>query len=117
MSQKLQDARRYMANMREERWRAQEPNLFDRDSWQQPQSATSEWHHAMLAIIRRTAEQRSSFTVGDLQIPATPDKRAVGAVLLEAARRGWIDPGGWVSGGNERHGRPIRQWFSNLKAA
>jgi hypothetical protein len=117
MSDRLLETRRWIADYRERQRVETIPSLLEPETWTQPKSATASWHTAMLAEIRHTAEHRSSFTVGDLRIPATPDKRAVGAVLLEAARRGWIDPGGWVSGGNTRHGRPIRQWFSNVRAA
>jgi hypothetical protein len=34
--------------------------------------------------------------------------------MQEAARRGWLKPLGWVSGGAGRHGRPVRLWASRI---
>jgi hypothetical protein len=114
VSDRLRETRQYLADQRERRRVETVPNLLDRDTWQSPASATTEWRAAMLEQIRHVAQGRPSFTVEDLRIPPTVDKRAVGAVLLTASRRGWIVSDGYVTGGPTRHGRPVTVWHSKV---
>lgn len=86
------------------------------DTWTESESATEAWKQHALEVVERTARGRASFTVADVlpQLDETYDTRAVGAVLLTAARKRWIVSDGWTSGGASRHGRPVRVWRSRL---
>lgn len=109
-------------NMRHARERAgRGPDLFTaprpaaQDPW--PSLSTSAlWREAALEEVRRVAGRTDTFTVADLDVPDhAQDARAVGNVLLEAARRGWIEATDrYASGGAARHGRPVRVWRSKL---
>jgi hypothetical protein len=117
VTQRLTDTKRWMKDYRESKARAaqSEPSgLFDDHSWTQPESATQTWRHDALAVIRRVAESRESFTVEDVRFPATVDNRSRGAALLDAARRDWIVQDGWRTGDRTRHGRPVRLWRSRV---
>ncbi len=72
------------------------------------------WTMQTLEAIRQVALTHAELTVEDLDglIPPTYDLRAVGAVMLEASRRGYIRKLGWVGSGAKRHGRPLRLWAS-----
>jgi hypothetical protein len=78
------------------------------------ENAGTVWTVQTLEAIRQVALTHSEFTVEDLDglIPATYDLRAVGGVMLEAARRGYCRKLGWVGSGSKRHGRPLRLWAS-----
>ena len=106
--------------------------LFD---WQQAQAARDaalaqvaahaepDWREQALEAVRRTAERLAIFTVDDVwdvgELPATRENRAVGAVMLRAARLGWIRathrfvPTTRVAS----HGCPRRQWESLIYVA
>jgi hypothetical protein len=119
MSQRLRETKQAFADYRDSQRRAEArrtPDLFGGGSWETPESTSDEWTRESLEEIRRVAREARYFTVDDLQIGPTPDRRAIGSVLLTASKRGWITAGGWVPGGAERHGRPIRQWQSRLAA-
>jgi hypothetical protein len=72
------------------------------------------WKEAALRELRALAETRQHFTVEHLspRVPATTDLRALGAILREGAKRGWIIAEGWTPGDRTRHGRPVRVWRS-----
>jgi hypothetical protein len=121
VSQRLTETRRWLNDYREDQRRtaqAQPPDLFDdgATSWETPTSVADDWVTATLDEIRRVALEARHFTVDDLTIGPTPDRRAIGSALLTASKRGWIRAGAWVSGGTGRHGRPVRQWESRLTA-
>jgi hypothetical protein len=78
------------------------------------EAAGDVWRAEALEAVVQTAKRKAVFTVADLDglLPPTIDGRAIGAVLLEAAKRGYIERGDWISGGSARHARPVRQWRS-----
>lgn len=96
-------------------------SLFDAPepapSWEAPRSATPEWVEHTLGVIRNLAETRDTLSAIDVKplVDETYDLRAIGAVLVSAARRGWIEKGPYIDGGRERHGRPIVEWRSRLR--
>ncbi len=50
----------------------------------------------------------------DQHLPPTVDRRAVGWVLRQGARNGWMHATGYVNGGPSRHGRPVVLWQSDI---
>jgi hypothetical protein len=115
MSQRLQETKRWIAELRERERIETVPNLLDTQSWERPQSATDSWRERSLVAIRRVAESRETFTVEDVPFPATADNRARGAALKAASRYGWIRPNGWTNGDRSRHGRPVVRWESRVQ--
>lgn len=79
-------------------------------------AAGTVWTLEVLEAIVETAKRKPVLTVEDVSplCPPTIDMRALGGVMLEAQRRGYITKGGWVTSGRERHGRPIRAWHSRI---
>lgn len=118
-SQRVREAKQVFADYRHARWlehhRDRQPDLFSAPTWADPQSPGERWLADALEIVRTAAESRESFTVEDLTFSSTPDARAVGAVMRQAARRGWITNAGYVTSGRERHGRPVVLWISKLR--
>ncbi len=80
------------------------------------EAAGTVWTLEVLEAIVTTAKRKPVLTVEDVSplCPPTIDMRALGGVMLEAQRRGYITKGGWVTSGRERHGRPVRQWHSRI---
>jgi hypothetical protein len=78
--------------------------------------AGPEWRYEALAVVERAARAQSELTVEDIapHVPPTIDRRALGGVMVEAKRRGWLEPLGYVSSGAERHHKPIRLWRSRI---
>jgi len=100
---------------------AQASSLFDAPAlpWEAPASVSSDWAEHALGIVRHLAEMRETLSVIDIAplVDDAYDNRALGAVLLTAARRGWIEKGPYIDGGPSRHNRPVRQWRSRLCGA
>jgi hypothetical protein len=117
MSTRLTETRRWIADYRERERVEAVPNLLDRQSWEQPLSATDTWRERSLVAIRRVAESQETFTVEAVPFPPTVDNRARGAALKAASRYGWITADGWTNGDRSRHGRPVIRWRSRLLAA
>jgi hypothetical protein len=82
-----------------------EPDLFSQIA-AVTENAGSVWTLECLEAIRQVALRHREFTVEDLDglIPPTYDLRAVGGVMLEAARRGYCRKLGWVGSGAKPHG-------------
>ena len=78
------------------------------------EAAGTVWKLEVIEAIVTVAKRRPTLTVEDLDglVPPTIDLRALGGVMLEAQRRGYIRKGGWTTSGRERHGRPVREWHS-----
>lgn len=93
----------------------QQPDLFTILE-QVVETAGEVYRQETLQAIYELAQRRPTFTVEHVQPLAAPchDRRAIGGLLVEANKRGWINKGGWVSSGAERHGRPVREWHSLL---
>jgi hypothetical protein len=66
--------------------------------------------------VRDLARTHDEFTVEDIAplVQATYDLRALGGIMLQAKRHGWIEAAGYVNSGRARHGKPIRCWRSRL---
>jgi hypothetical protein len=77
------------------------------------------WRAQALAIVERVARALPELTIEDVapHVELTVDRRALGAVMIEAKRRGWIVPEGYVTSNAERHHKPIRLWRSRLHRA
>lgn len=78
--------------------------------------AGDEWRTAALEVVQRVARSRPTLTIEDVAplVPDTPDRRALGYVMLAAKTSGWLEALGYVNSGAERHGKPIRLWRSRL---
>lgn len=73
------------------------------------------WRVACDEAIRRLAEAGDLFTAEDVRAlvghPVAASANAMGPRFMAAARRGLIEPAGWVTAGRvEAHGRALRQW-------
>lgn len=86
--------------------------------------ANDEWYTEALEAVRYIAEGNFSFTTDDVweqlkqNVPQiiTPESRAMGAVMREAAKRGWIISSETYrkSKRPECHSRPVLVWRSQL---
>ncbi len=85
------------------------------------QHADSKWWEAAMDIVHVLAEERDTFTVDDVaerlarRNVSTHDKRALGAVLRVASRRGGAiaATGEWTKSRRpETHQRPVMVWRS-----
>lgn len=85
--------------------------------------AVETWKTATFGVIRHLAETCLSFTTDDVwmalqEIPdvATHEPRALGSMMREAAKSGWITPtDGYVNSQRPTcHARPVRVWRSRL---
>ena len=114
MSRRLDDARAVFDAYRAQK-AEQPPSLFDQ-ILAVAENAGEVWRAEALRALEHLALTRATLTVEDLSplVGPTYDRRALGSVLLEGARRGWIQRGGWVTGNQDRHGRAVRQWHSWL---
>ena len=114
MSGRLNDAVRELAPFREAKAAAQ-PDLFSVIE-QVTANAGEVWRLDALNALQELARTRPTLTIEHLSplCGATHDRRALGGILTEGKRRGWIENGGLVYAGAERHGRPIVQWHSRL---
>jgi len=87
-------------------------------------AANSDWKEAMLSIVHSLAKTRGKFSADDafaefnlLKVkPTTQDPRAMGWVMLQAVRNGWIVRTGEFVETNRVscHNAPIRIWRSLL---
>jgi hypothetical protein len=114
MSRRLQAAADELAAFRAKRDQT-EPDLFSTIE-AVVEAAGDVWRLEVLEAIVTIAKRKSVLTVEDITplAPPTLDMRAIGGVLLDAQRRGYITKGGWVTSGRERHGRPVREWHSRV---
>lgn len=82
-------------------------------------NAGEDWNAHALAVVENVARSRPELTVEDVapHVQETVDRRALGAVMLTAKRKGWLEPLGYVNAGIERHAKPIRLWRSRLYKA
>ena len=81
--------------------------------------AGEQWKAKALEAVRRAALCNTTVLVTDVWMrldEATYDARAIGGVMREAARRGWLtNTGQWhKSSIPEHHGRPLTVWRSNI---
>lgn len=78
----------------------------------------AEWLDEALAAIHRVASRQPELTSDDIwqYIDPPREPRALGAAMVEARRRNWIEPTPMTtrSGRRECHSRPIRIWQSLL---
>jgi hypothetical protein len=119
MSGRLHDAADELARYRAKR---QPPEREQPDLWSVVSAAVESvadhagqvWRQEALEAVYETAKRLAYFTVMNLDglIPATLDKRAVGWVLREGAKRGWYEADGYETGDRTRHGRPVVRWRS-----
>jgi hypothetical protein len=114
MSGRLSEAAGALEDYRRSK-QVEQPDLFSAIE-SVAEHAGGEWRDHALEVVRNVACSRELFTVEDVAplVGATIDRRALGAVMLTAKRRGWIQPEGYVNAGAERHAKPIRQWRSQL---
>ena len=93
------------------------------------QGANAEWSAFVLLIVQLCAQAHAVFSTDEvhalldaiaesLPVPTTPEKRALGPVILLAQQNGWIKPFDakpfTISVRKENHGRPVRCWESLL---
>jgi hypothetical protein len=73
------------------------------------------WHVATLAAVRKHAEQHEFFLAEDVHIdvPASADPRAVGAIFREAVREGCIVADGYAPA-NSSNRSPKTRWKSRV---
>lgn len=81
-------------------------------------AAPIEWKSEALEVVRLIASTNSEFTTDDIwpYLSEPPEPRAMGWVMAQAARDGWIRKTDRTvqSHREECHARPIRVWKSNL---
>ena len=114
MSRRLQDAADELAAYRAQREiGVGYPDLFSSIESVAAHEGNA-WKDEALDLLHVIARTKRTFTVEDLDrhLPQTVDKRAVGWVLRQGARNGWMRADGYVNGGRSRHGRPIVRWVS-----
>lgn len=78
-----------------------------------------DWYEAALRVIRGLANSGKLFTTDDVwealekQLVATPERRAMGAVMRDTARAGTIKPTtNYVKSRRPAcHARPVRVWI------
>jgi len=112
MTDRLREAVASLAAHRRAKAEAQ-PDLFSAIA-SVVEHAGNAWRVATLDAIVTVAQRKPVLTVEDLDglVPPTVDLRALGGMMLEAQRHGYIRKAGWVTSGRERHGRPVREWVS-----
>ena len=84
--------------------------------------ADRQWKDIALSIVRHIASVLPELTTDNVWLALsetlahTPEPRAIGAIMLQAARRGWIAPTDRVvkTVRPEAHKRPIAIWKSLL---
>lgn len=83
--------------------------------------AGAEWKDAALWAVYETAAAKVTFTADDVweRIPLhlhTHDNRALGPVMVRAAKNGWIEATDRVQRTSRasNHARPLAVWRSNL---
>lgn len=86
------------------------------------QGAGEEWMEEALRVIRTIAETRAEFTtdrVWSLLPDAPPEPRALGAAMMQARSRGWIERTDRTipSTRPQCHRRPVRVWASKITAS
>src|SRR3990167_9834179 len=105
-----------------ELWR-QEPDLVTDMSIQRAgDNANAEWSQAAYEIVKNLCQNRSEFTADDvlealeLGEYSTKDKRALGAILRQAAKAGFCVPTGQFVKSRLpiRHRRPCCVWRSRI---
>jgi len=87
-------------------------------------NADEEWKRAALEQVRAVAQRQQTLTVDDVQARmqildvTTHEGRAMGAVMLEARRRGWIESTGRTTQSKQKqcHAGPRTVWRSLLLA-
>lgn len=86
--------------------------------------AVDAWKTATFGVIRQLAESCASFTTDDVwlalqKLPdvATHEPRALGSMMRQAAKSGWIEPTDrYVNSQRpECHARPVKVWRSRLR--
>ena len=86
--------------------------------------AVDGWKTATFGVIRQLAESCASFTTDDVwlalqKLPdvATHEPRALGSMMRQAAKSGWIEPTDrYVNSQRpECHARPVKVWRSRLR--
>jgi hypothetical protein len=84
--------------------------------------ADPKWQRVALAVVRHLARKGREFTTNDVLISLekrqvqTHDLRAIGAVMVEAKKRGWIESAGLVRRA-DKHTRGVTTcWRSPLPA-
>jgi hypothetical protein len=86
--------------------------------------AVDAWKTVTFGVIRQLAETCPSFTTDDVwlglrKVPevATHEPRALGSMMREAAKSGWIVPTDRYVNSHrpECHARPVKVWRSCLK--
>src|SRR5437868_118300 len=100
MSDRLNDAITELASYRQQVGRGQHaaPDLFTALE-SVLDHAGDVWRDQALDALRLVAESMTEFSVADVTFPPTIDNRAVGAILVEGKRRGWMKPIGYMGGG------------------
>lgn len=128
MRARLTDARAALAQVHAER-DARPPTLFDdppplasqaRAVASVERNASSQWVEHAVEAVRSAARRHAELTVDDVHPFITEpvhDARAIGAVMLRAARAGIIErqPGRFrISARPETHSRPLALWRSRI---
>lgn len=86
-----------------------------------------EWSAFVLVVVQLCARLHAIFSTDEVHAvldamgdgaPTTPEKRALGPIMLLAQQKGWIEPSQLQpftpSNRKENHGRPVRCWRSLL---
>ena len=80
--------------------------------------SSAEWIESTLPIIRELAIANAELTTDDVWavVDPPPEPRALGAAMVEARRRCWIEPTSETRSSSRRecHGRPVRVWRSAI---
>jgi hypothetical protein len=83
-------------------------------------AANSEWKTQALQCVEKLARVHKEFVSYDVFLAtkqvssSTHDLRAIGGLIREAARRGWIAQSGRYAKNKNRHGSPCPIWKSLL---
>lgn len=93
------------------------PELADEAIQRAKEHADREWYGDALGIVAALARRGEAFTTDDVWAQTDPtlsthEPRALGAVMRDARKRGWIVPTSEYrqSSRLECHGRPVRVW-------
>jgi len=87
-------------------------------------NADADWKRFVTALVVEIAKKYSEFTTDDVERlriarggPSTPEGRAYGPIMLEAARRGVCRKTGRVRNSElvSNHGRPKQIWESLIR--
>lgn len=84
------------------------------------ENAQDPWKEYAMHCVSVIAKKMPEFTVNDVRplVEASPyttqDKRAMGAVIKAAQKRGWIKPSGEVRVNKTGHGTQMTVWESNI---